>query len=649
MVISDEIYARTAFTDIPFASFGKHYPEGTIVMGGLSKDLSLGGWRVGVAVTPPTKGGRALAKALTNIATNVWSCVAAPVQYAALVAYSGDPDVEDYVKLCSRMHAIRTRYLFDLMVRLGRPLRRAFRSLLHLPLFRPWKDALQARGIQNDEELAVHLLEKYEIADPAGLGLPLHPGLLPEDLLLLHRPGHGRTGRRSGGSVQGEPRPGALHSEPPPPAPEGGRALRGVRGGVGPMREVVIIEGVRSPVGRHNGALSSVRPDDLLAEVLKGLQARIGFDPSLVEDVYMGCGNQAGEDNRDVARMSVLLAGWPVTVSGVTVNRNCSSALEAVNQAAKAILAGEGDVFVAGGVECMSRAPWAMAKPERPQPVGHPTMWDTTVGWRFNNPKLDALYPIVSLGETAENIAEEMGITREDQDAFALESHRRAVEAMDAGRFRSEIVPIPVPQRKGEPVMVDTDEHPRFRRDGRRFVLDTDMAQMARLKAAFRAGGTVTAGNSSGINDGAAALLLMSREKAEELGLKPMARWMGSAVAGVDPGVMGYGPVPSTKKLLARLGLGLDQLGLVELNEAFAAQALGVMRRLGLKPEITNVNGGAIALGHPTGCSGARILVTLLHEMKRRASGQQRPYYGLATLCVGVGMGVSTVVEWLDE
>jgi acetyl-CoA acetyltransferase family protein len=415
------------------------------------------------------------------------------------------------------------------------------------------------------------------------------------------------------------------------------------------MNEVVIIDGVRSPVGRHNGGLSGVRPDDLLAEVLKGLQARTGLDPTVVEDVYMGCGNQGGEDNRDVARMSVLLAGWPVTVSGVTVNRNCSSALEAVNQAAKAIMVGEGDVFVAGGVESMSRAPWAMGKPERPQPVGHPKMWDTTVGWRFNNPKLDALYPIVSLGETAENIAEEMGITREDQDAFALESHRRAVAAMDSGRFKGEIVPIPVPQRKGDPILVDTDEHPRHRRDGDRFLLDTDLAQLARLKPAFRSGGTVTAGNSSGINDGAAALLLMSRKKADELGLAPMVRWMGSAVAGVDPGVMGYGPVPATEKLLQRLELTLDQIGLVELNEAFAAQALGVIRKLGLDPGITNVNGGAIALGHPTGCSGARILVTLLHEMKRRAPSEKRPFVGLATLCVGVGMGVTTAVEWLGQ
>ncbi len=414
------------------------------------------------------------------------------------------------------------------------------------------------------------------------------------------------------------------------------------------MREVVIVDALRSPIGRHNGALSSVRPDDLLAEVLRALVARAGVDAALLEDVYAGCGNQAGEDNRDVARMAALLAGFPVEVSGITVNRNCSSGLEAVNLAAKSILVGEGDLYIGAGVESMSRAPWSMPKPERPQPVGHPQIWDTTVGWRYNNPKMEALYPIVSLGQTAENIAEEMGISREDQDAFALESHRRAVAALNAGRFEDEIVPIEVPQRKGPALVVDTDEHPRYKVVDGEYVLDTSMAQLARLRPAFRQGGTVTAGNASGINDGAAALLLASAEKARALGLKPMARWVGSAVAGVDPGVMGYGPVPATQKLLKRLGLSLDDIGLIELNEAFAAQSLGVMRRLGLDPAITNVNGGAIALGHPTGCSGARILTTLLHEMKRRAPDEKRPYYGLATLCVGVGMGVSTVVEWLD-
>jgi acetyl-CoA acetyltransferase family protein len=415
------------------------------------------------------------------------------------------------------------------------------------------------------------------------------------------------------------------------------------------MREVVIIDAVRSPVGKHSGALSSVRTDDLLAEVFKALIARVGIDPALIEDVYAGCGNQAGEDNRDVARMSALLAGFPVEVSGITVNRNCSSGLEAVNLAAKSIIVGEGDIFIGAGVESMSRAPWSMPKPERPQPVGHPQIWDTTVGWRYNNPKMDAMYPIISLGETAENIAEEMEITREEQDVFALESHRRAVEAINAGRFKDEIAPIEVPQRKGPPKIVDTDEHPRYRIMDGEYRLDTSMEQLARLKPAFRKGGTVTAGNSSGINDGAAALLLMSTDRARELGLKPMARWIGSAVAGVDPGVMGYGPVPATQKLLKRLNLTLDDIGLIELNEAFAAQTIGVMRRLGLRHEITNVNGGAIALGHPTGCSGARILTTLLHEMKRRAPHEKRPYYGLATLCVGVGMGASTIVEWIGD
>jgi acetyl-CoA acetyltransferase family protein len=416
------------------------------------------------------------------------------------------------------------------------------------------------------------------------------------------------------------------------------------------MKEVVIVEGLRSPIGRFGGALSKVRPDDLLAEVYKGLMDRAGVPPAALDDVYAGCGNQAGEDNRDVARMSVLLAGFPKEVPGVTVNRNCASALEAVNQAAKAIVAEEGELYIGSGVECMSRAPWAMAKPERTPQMGHPKMWDTTVGWRFNNPRMDALYPIVSLGETAENIAEEMQITREEQDAFAVESHRRAVDAMNAGWFSDEIVPIPVPQRKGDPVRVARDEHPRFREAGDgRLELATSLDDMAALRPAFRKGGTVTAGNSSGVNDGAAALLLASCDKAEELGLKPKLRWLGSAVAGVDPGVMGYGPVPASERLLARFGLTVEDIGLVELNEAFAAQTLGCMRRLGLDHDKTNVNGGAIALGHPTGCSGARILVTLMHEMARRAADAPRPFYGLATLCVGVGMGVSTLVEWIGD
>ena len=416
------------------------------------------------------------------------------------------------------------------------------------------------------------------------------------------------------------------------------------------MREVVIVDGVRTPIGSYGGALSSVRPDDLLAHTLGALAERTGLDPSLVDDVYAGCSNQAGEDNRDVARHALLLAGWPVEVPGVTINRLCSSALEAVNQAAKSIAVGEGDVYVAGGVESMSRAPWSLPKPERVPTTQATQAWDTTVGWRYPNPRMDELYPIVSLGETAENIADEMDISRAEQDEFALESQRRTVAALNDGRLADEIAPVTVPRRRGEPLVVDTDEHPRARRreDGG-FELTTDLDALARLRPAFRKGGTVTAGNSSGINDGAAAVLLASSERAESLGWKPMARWVGSAVAGVDPGVMGYGPVPATRKLLDRLGLTLDQIGLVELNEAFAAQAIGVMRRLDLRHEITNVNGGAIALGHPTGCTGARILVTLLHEMRRRAGDTAAPFYGLATLCVGVGMGVSTIVEWIDQ
>ncbi len=415
------------------------------------------------------------------------------------------------------------------------------------------------------------------------------------------------------------------------------------------MTEVVIIDGVRTPIGRFGGALSTVRPDDLLAHTYQALTERTGIDPAAIEDVYAGCGNQGGEDNRDVARMAVLLAGFPKEVPGVTVNRNCASALEAVNQAAKSILAGEGSLYIGSGVECMSRAPWAMAKPERVPTNQAPKLWDTTVGWRFNNPRMDALYPIVSLGETAENVAEQMQITREDQDAFALQSQRRAVEAINAGHFRDEIAAVSVSGRKGAVTIVDTDEHPRYRKTDDGYELATSLENLASLAPAFRKGGTVTAGNSSGINDGAAALLLASRTRAEELGLKPMARWLGSAAAGVDPGVMGLGPVPATEKLLARLGLTIDDMELIELNEAFAAQAIGCIRQLGLSEDRVNVNGGAIALGHPTGCSGARILVTLLHEMKRRAPHAKRPFYGLATLCVGVGMGVSTVVEWIGD
>ena len=408
------------------------------------------------------------------------------------------------------------------------------------------------------------------------------------------------------------------------------------------MKEVVIIDAVRSPIGRVGGSLSSVRPDDLLADVLKGLVDRTGIDPVLIEDVYAGCGNQAGEDNRDVARMAVLLAGLPLTVGGVTVNRNCSSGLEAVNQAAKAIIAEEGDIFIGCGVESMSRAPLVMPRPSTLSKLGHRTVFDSTVGWRFENPKMDAMYPIVSLGETAENIADDLGISRNDQDLYALDSQQKAINAINQGKFKDEIWPIIVPQRKGEPVIVNTDEHPRYKKENGEYSINLTLEKLSSLKSIFRKNGTVTAGNSSGINDGAAALLLMSRDKADKLGLKPMARWVGSAVAGVDPGMMGYGPVPSTEKLLKRFDLTLDEIGLIELNEAFASQSIGVMRKLNMNPNITNVNGGAIALGHPLGCSGARIITTLIHEMKRRETK-----YGLATLCVGVGQGVTTLVERL--
>ena len=416
------------------------------------------------------------------------------------------------------------------------------------------------------------------------------------------------------------------------------------------MKEVVIVDGVRSPIGRYGGGLAGVRPDDLLAAVYKELMARGAVDPARLDEVFAGCGNQAGEDNRDVARMSVLLAGFPVEVPGGDGQPQLRppASTRSTRRRGRS-LPGEGEVYIGSGVESMSRAPWSMPKPDRVPTFAPPEMYDTTVGWRFNNPRMEALYPIISLGETAENIADEMQITRHEQDAFALESQRRAVAAIDAGRFVDEIVPIEVPQRRGDAIVVDTDEHPRYDKDNGHYTLAATLEDLARLKPAFRQGGTVTAGNSSGINDGAAALLVTSREAAGDLGLAPMVRLVGAASAGVDPGVMGYGPVPATQKLLRRFGLSIDDIGLVEINEAFAAQALGCMRRLGLRAEITNVNGGAIALGHPLGCSGARLLVTLIHEMKRRAAGEKRPFYGLASLCVGVGMGVSTLVEWIGD
>ncbi len=413
------------------------------------------------------------------------------------------------------------------------------------------------------------------------------------------------------------------------------------------MPEVVIVDALRTPIGRVGGVLSAVRPDDLVAHVLKALVERTGIDPALVEEVTMGCANQAGEDNRNVARMGVLLAGFPHSVAAVTLNRLCASGLNAVNMAARAIKAGEGDVYIAGGVESMSRGPYAVPKSPNGWPVGNVTAWDTSFGWRFPNPKLEAMFPLEAMGETAENIYEQVEpkITREEQDAFAYESQRRAVESINTGRFRDEIAPVPIPQRKGDPVWVEHDEHPRYHWEDGVAVLETTPEQLAKLKPVFRAGGTVTAGNASGLNDGAAALLLMSAEKAAELGVQPLARWVASAAAGLDPRLMGLGPVPATRKVLQRAGLAIEDIDLVELNEAFAVQSLAVMRELGLRPEITNVNGGAIALGHPLGCSGARILTTLLHEMKRRKASGAAMRYGLATLCVGVGQGESTVIE----
>jgi 3-oxoadipyl-CoA thiolase len=409
------------------------------------------------------------------------------------------------------------------------------------------------------------------------------------------------------------------------------------------MPEAVIIDAIRTPIGALGGTLAAVRPDDLAALVIREIIKRTGIDPAMIEEVYLGCANQAGEDNRNVARMAALLSGLPVEVGGVTFNRLCASGLNAVNQAARAIRAGEGEVYLAGGVESMSRAPYSIPKAEKPFAFGNQTAWDTALGWRYPNPKMQELYGTESMGETAENIAEMMAekgaaISREMQDAFSLQSHQRAIEAIDSGKFAEEIVPVPIPQRKGEPLLVTTDERPRR---------DSSLEALAKLTPSFRKNGTVTAGNASGLNDGAAALLLMSDQKAKELGLKPMARLVASAAAGVPPRTMGLGPIPATRKALERAGLSMGDIRLVELNEAFAVQSLAVMHELGLDPAITNVNGGAVALGHPLGCSGARILTTLLHEMRRRAANEKKPYYGLATLCVGVGQGEATIVEYL--
>jgi 3-oxoadipyl-CoA thiolase len=413
------------------------------------------------------------------------------------------------------------------------------------------------------------------------------------------------------------------------------------------MPEAVIIDAVRTPVGSYGGALSQVRPDDLAALVLKALVERTGIDPRRIEEVIMGCANQAGEDNRNVARMALLLAGLPIEVAGITVNRLCASGLDAIIQAHRAISVGEGDVYIAGGVESMTRAPFVMNKSQSPFDRSV-QIYDTTIGWRFPNPKMEALFPLESMGETAENVYNQTHISRERQDAFALESQRRAVAAINAGRFQEEIVAVPVPQRKGEPIIVDTDDHPRMKWVNGEYALTTSAEALARLKPAFRAGGTVTAGNASGINDGAAAVLLTSAERATELRLKPMARILASASAGVDPRTMGIGPVPATRKALKRAGLSIADMDLIELNEAFAVQALAVMDEVGFPPERTNVNGGAIALGHPLGCTGARIMTTLLHEMKRRhQSGTATSPYGLITMCVGVGQGVASVIEWI--
>ena len=405
------------------------------------------------------------------------------------------------------------------------------------------------------------------------------------------------------------------------------------------MPDCFIVDAIRTPIGALGGALARVRPDDLAAHVLSALVQRSGLDPALVEEVYLGCANQAGEDNRNVARMALLLAGLPVTTAGATVNRLCASGLAAVSFAARAVRSGEGEVFLAGGVESMSRAPYSLPKAENGYPFGNLTAYDTALGWRYPNPRMEALYGIESMGETAENIAALTGISREAQDRFACESHRRAVAASDAGRFAAEIAPLSLAQKKGDPLVIAADERPRR---------DTTLEALARLKPAFRKDGSVTAGNSSGMNDGAAALLVMSADRAAALGLKPMARIVASAAAGVEPRLMGLGPVPAVRKLLARAGVTLAQVGLVEINEAFAVQTLAVIAELGLDPDRVNVNGGAVALGHPLGCSGARILTTLLHEMRRRAPAQPRPFYGLAALCVGVGQGEALLVEWLE-
>jgi 3-oxoadipyl-CoA thiolase len=398
------------------------------------------------------------------------------------------------------------------------------------------------------------------------------------------------------------------------------------------LRDVFVVDAVRTPIGRHGGALAEVRPDDLAALVIRELVRRTGVDPAAVDDVLLGCANQAGEDNRNVARMSALLAGLPVSVPGGTVNRLCGSGLMAVGDGARAVAVGDAELLIAGGVESMSRAPLVLAKASEPFARGNVTAFDSTLGWRFVNPRMEELYGTHALGETAELVAEKHGVSREDQDAFALASQRRWAAAQAAGRFAAELVAVESAQRKGPPRRIEVDEHPRP---------DTTAAQLAALKPAFRKErGTVTAGNSSGINDGAAALLLASEEGLRRLGRAPLARVVVTSVAGVEPKYMGIGPIPATRKALARAGLTVGQIDLVELNEAFAAQALPCVRELDLDPERVNVNGGAIALGHPLGCSGARLVTTLVHELARR-----RARLGLATMCIGVGQGISALFE----
>jgi acetyl-CoA acyltransferase len=395
-------------------------------------------------------------------------------------------------------------------------------------------------------------------------------------------------------------------------------------------REAVVVAAVRTPVGRLGGGLSAVRPDDLAGHAIAALLKRAPkLDPAEIADVYLGCANQAGEDNRNVARMALLLAGLPQSVPGATVNRLCASGLEAINTAARAVLAGEGDVYVAGGVESMSRAPYSLPKAEAGYAFGNLTAYDTALGWRYPNKRLAAMFPLLSMGETAENVADKYEVSRADQDAFALESHRRAGKARDSV-FKDEIAPVTIPSKKGDVVFAQ-DETVRP---------DTSLEKLAALKPAFRKEGTVTAGNSSTLNDGASAVLIMEARKAAALGLEPFARWAGSAAAGVDPSFMGIGPVPATRKLLERIGWKVGDLDLAEINEAFAAQALACQRELGLNSDRLNVNGGAIALGHPLGSSGCRIAVTLLHEMRRRKAKR-----GLTALCIGVGQGLATTWE----